>query len=284
LIRALLNCNHRKNSEKKMANKHGDFIWYELMTADADAAESFYGKVIGWKSRSAGMPDMDYRFFSSSDSTDPKDGVGGYMAITPEMAAGGARPCWVGYVAVDDVDKTVASIVASGGSELLPAFDLEHVGRMAMVTDPQGAPFYVMRGVTDQTSYSFASDEPKLGHCVWNELATSDQAGAVAFYRQQFGWRQEGDMDMGPLGKYQFIVHGRSMIGAVMPKMPEMPMCAWTYYFRVANIDTAAATIKSERGTMIQEPTEIPGGEFSLTAMDPHGAVFGLVGPRRLLA
>ena len=33
-----------------MANHHGDFIWYELLTADADAAGEFYGKVVGWTS------------------------------------------------------------------------------------------------------------------------------------------------------------------------------------------------------------------------------------------
>ena len=74
-----------------MTNNHGDFIWYELLTTDADAAGDFYGKVVGWTSTSSGQPGMDYRFFSSGDGSDNKDGVGGYMAITPEMAAGGAR-------------------------------------------------------------------------------------------------------------------------------------------------------------------------------------------------
>ena len=31
-----------------MPNKHGDFIWYELLTSDADAAQRFYGDVVGW--------------------------------------------------------------------------------------------------------------------------------------------------------------------------------------------------------------------------------------------
>ena len=79
-----------------MANAHGDFIWYELMTTDADGAGDFYGKVVGWTSKSAGQPGVDYRFFFAGDGSDPKDGVGGYMAITPDMAAGGAKPIWLG--------------------------------------------------------------------------------------------------------------------------------------------------------------------------------------------
>ncbi len=265
-----------------MTNLHGDFIWYELLTDDADAAGDFYGKVVGWTSASSGQPGMDYRFFSSGDGSDAKDGVGGYMAITAEMADHGARPCWVGYIAVDDVDASVASITSAGGTVLMPAMDLPGVGRMAMVTDPQGAPFYIMKGETDDASYSFAATEPKLGHCAWNELSTTDPDAAKAFYGAQFGWAKDGEMDMGPMGKYEFLMAsgGRFALGAVMPKMPEMPMSAWSYYFRVADIDAGAAAISTNGGTILQPPIEIPGGEFSLMATDPAGAAFGLVGPR----
>ncbi len=265
-----------------MTNKHGDFIWYELMTSDADAAGDFYGKVVGWTSTKADQAEMDYRFFSSGDGSNNDDGVGGYMALTPEMCAGGARPSWVGYIAVDDVDASVASITAAGGALFMPATDLDGVGRMAMVADPQGAPFYVMKGSSDEASHSFAALEPKLGHCAWNELMTADPEAAKAFYGALFGWTKEGEMDMGPLGKYEFLQAsgGRFALGAVMPKMPEMPVSLWTYYFRVANIDRAAETIEANGGTILAEPTEIPGGEYSLNAMDPQGAAFGLVGPR----
>ena len=119
-----------------------------------------------------------------------------------------------------------------------------------------------------------------IGHCAWNELATTDQAGAVAFYTDQFGWRQEEDMDMGPMGKYQFFHHGPGMIGAVMPRPDEMPVSAWSYYFRVAGIDAACKAIEENGGQITQQPMEIPGGEFAMNGMDPQGAAFSLVGPR----
>jgi uncharacterized protein len=273
-----------------MTNKHGDFIWYELMTTDADAAGDFYGKVIGWTSTNANMPDMDYRFFSSSDGSDPKDGVGGYMAVTPEMAEHGARPAWVGYIGVDDVDVSVAKLTAAGGAVLMPAMDLAGVGRMAMVADPQGAPFYVMKGASDETSYSFAALEPKVGHCAWNELWTSDPAAAKHFYASQFGWSQDGHIDLPAMsedeaaapGKYEMLWASdkRFMLGAVMPKMPDMPVSIWNFYFRVPDIDAAVAVISTNGGTVFSEPMEIPGGDFSVNATDPHGTAFGLVGSR----
>lgn len=263
-------------------NQHGDFIWYEYMAANPDAAAEFYGRVIGWSCQSADMPGMDYRFFSSGDGSDPRDGVGGMMAITPDMAAHGSRPAWVGYIAVDDVDASAAAMAAAGGATFMPPTDLPGVGRMAMLADPQGAPFYVMKGASDDESFSFAATEPKVGHGAWNELAASDPAAAKAFYSAHFGWVQDGDMDMGPMGKYEFLWASdkRFMQGAVMRAMKGEPS-HWLFYFRVADIDAAHAALLAAGGSIFQEPQEIPGGDFSLIAQDPDGAHFGLVGARQ---
>jgi predicted enzyme related to lactoylglutathione lyase len=66
------------------------------------------------------------------------------------------------------------------------------------------------------TSKAFAYDEPMIGHCAWNELATTAQDAAVFFYTKQFRWQQKDVMDMGPMGKYKFLHHGEKMLGAVM--------------------------------------------------------------------
>ena len=39
-----------------MGNPKGDFIWYELLTSDADAAQRFYCDVVGWKVSDSGQP------------------------------------------------------------------------------------------------------------------------------------------------------------------------------------------------------------------------------------
>lgn len=271
-----------------MANYHGDFIWYELMTSDRDAAERFYSSLIGWNFGG----DEAYRHIEASEGH-----IGGLLELTEEMRSGGARPAWLGYITVDDVDKMAASIEEDGGRIVMPAREVEGAGRMAMVADPQGAPFYIMKpkppeGAEDPESHAYSYDRPRLGHCGWNELATSDADAAKRFYGKHFGWVQDGEMDMGPLGKYEFLRHagrapdgspmGHGVLGAVMPMMPGgAPVPVWTFYFRVPDIDTAADAIKAGGGSLIQEPVEIPGGDFSLVASDPAGASFGLVGPRK---
>jgi predicted enzyme related to lactoylglutathione lyase len=270
-----------------MANHHGDFIWYELMTTDAAAAQAFYGPMLGWR---FGGSD-EYREIAASDGQ-----VGGLLQLTPQMTAGGARPGWVGYLLVDDVDRMAASVEQGGGRLLMPPRALPGVGRFAMLTDPQGAAFYVMTptpppGQAAMTSHAFSYDRPRVGHCAWNELATSDPAAALRFYGERFGWEKDGEMDMGAFGRYEFIRHagrapagsprGYGMLGAIMPKMPGMPTSAWSFYFRVADIDAAQTHIAAHRGQVLRGPDEIPGGDFSLNAVDPQGAVFAIVGSRR---
>jgi predicted enzyme related to lactoylglutathione lyase len=267
-------------NEDGKTSGQGSYIWYELLTPDPVAAKTFYDAVVGWNIEAQPSGEMDYRMIGRSDGGN----AGGVMRLTDEMRGHGAKPIWLGYVAVDDVDASVASIEQAGGKTLLPAFDIPDIGRIAMVTDPQGVPFYVMKptppaGNEDKVSDVFSVDQPQ--HVRWNELSTTDSDTAVAFYGSHFGWAQEGDMDMGEMGKYRFIQNRGTTIGAVMPKPPQLPVSLWTYYIGVENIDRAAEAIKSGGGQILHGPMEIPGGEFSLNALDPQGASFGLVGPRK---
>lgn len=253
-----------------MANKQGDFIWYELMTSDLGAAQEFYGALLGWSGREAGPDTGGYQLFSEG-TTD----VAGGMALPYP----GARPAWLGYIAVEDVDASVAKIVAAGGVQHVPPTDIPGVGRFAMLADPQGAMFYIMRGAMEGESQAFDSARP--GRCNWNELTTTDVAKALDFYLQQFGWERGDAMPMGEMGDYQFINHGGQMIGAMMRQPPGGPPPMWLFYFGVNDIDSASSTVKDKGGTVHHGPAEIPGGSFIIVASDGQGAMFGAVGPRK---
>lgn len=267
-----------------MPNPHGQHIWYELLTTDLDAAQRFYGDVLGWTLIDSGQ-DGYHLIENRVDGEGHR--VGGAMTLTEDMKNGGARPCWLGYIGVEDVDACLGRLSAAGASVLMPAWDIPGVGRLALLADPQGVPFYIMRGASEETSYAFAFDKPRVGHCAWNELISSDPAGAWRFYGEEFNWHKDGEMDMGPMGTYEFIRHqapGKSgqagVIGAIMPKPEAMPLPQWNYYFRVADIDVAVARIQAAGGQLLNGPDEIPGGEFCLQGLDPQGAAFGLVGVR----
>ena len=262
-----------------MTNRHGDFIWYELLTSDLDSAQAFYEGLVGWSfTRPDYGPDMDYRIFAKGGPD-----VGGAMQITDDMAAGGARPVWLGYVGVDDVDAAAEKITTLGGTVMMGPMDIPDVGRFAMAADPQGTPFYVMRGNSGEPSQSFAATEPREGHVAWNELVTADPDGAHSFYAEMFGWEKADAMDMGPMGTYQMYRNGEGrdfMFGAMMKKPDEMPVSLWAYYIRVPDVDAAATYVAEQGGQLVNGPMEIPGGEYVFQAMDPQGAMVSILGPR----
>ncbi|HST36776.1 MAG TPA: VOC family protein [Allosphingosinicella sp.] len=253
-----------------MVNPHGSFIWYELMTTDPAGAKRFYEDVVGWTVGEPMPGDTEYRMLEAPDGF-----AGGMLTLTGEMCEAGARPLWLGYLGVDDVDAAVDKAVAAGAKVQMPAIDIPNIGRIAMIVDPQGVPIYVMRGASDQSSTAY--QRHGLGHVAWNELMTSDRQAALDFYREQFGYVQDGAMDMGPkLGEYSFISHGGQIVGAVMKASPDAPT-VWQYYIRVPDVDAAAETVKTAGGQILFGPMEVPGGERVLVGLDPQGASFGLV-------
>lgn len=254
---------------------HGDFIWYELMTPDPDAAETFYGSLLGWRF----VPDPkiaeDYRTILSG-----AEPVGGALPLREAMHEGGAQPGWVGYVQVDALGPAIADAEAAGARVLLAERRVEGVGPYAMLADPQGAPFYVVEDRSRRPARAFSKHAPVPGTCAWNELTARDPDAAITFYTGLFGWRQQGEMRMGALGSYRFLVHEDHAVGEAMAANAVTGHAGWLFYFRVPDIDAALAGITAGGGTLVHGPGEIPGGDFSLAARDPQGAIFGLVGPR----
>src|SRR3546814_6203472 len=132
-----------------------------------------------------------------------------------------------------------------------------------MVADPQGAVFYIMdpipaEGMETQESDVFSVTEAQ--HMRWNELATSDPDGAIAFYKKHFGWGQEGAMPMGELGDNRFIQRGDVGLGAALQLVEGYQATLWSFYIWVDDIDRAHDVGSAHGGTDTKAPTEIDGG------------------------
>ena len=255
-----------------MPNAPGTPIWYELMTPDPDGAQRFYEAVVGWSVAAPPPGPVDYRMISAADVQ-----VGGVMRLSEEMRAGGAAAGWLMYVAVADVDAVVEQARGLHAQVIVPPADIPGVGRFSLLTDPQGAPFYVMRGAAEGASEAFAPGRP--GHCSWNELWTPDVGVAMGFYGALFGWENRETMDMGPMGGYHFIDAGPLRLGAAAA-MGEQPS-RWNPYFSVAAIDAAVERVRAAGGTVTMGPHEVPTGEVIVLGADPQGATFALVAPGR---
>src|SRR5439155_26618352 len=114
----------------------GVFVWDELGTTDVDGAQRFYGEVFGWSTTDMGSEYGGYRIFQRGETR-----VAGLMALPDASMPAGWQP----YVAVDDPDGTTAKANELGGSTLMEPMDVPNVGRIAVLRDPQGAVFGIIK-------------------------------------------------------------------------------------------------------------------------------------------
>ena len=243
-------------------------LWYELMTSDMKAAESFYKNVVGWSSAYFEGSPQPYDMFKRSGEIP----VAGVMT-TPEGL--NAPPFWAMYVGVPNLEDAAAHITRLGGRSCSPVIDVPTVGRMQMMTDPQGAAFYIYQPSSSEHRPEAA---PEIGEASWHELMTTDSPAAMKFYNEIFGWQPGEAMDMGPMGMYQMFNRPHGMIGGMMNKPPEMADVPpnWQIYFLVPEINAAVERIKANGGRILNGPMEVPGGDWVVNAMDPQGAAFSL--------
>ncbi len=257
-----------------MTSNPSPFVWYDVMTSDTHAAESFYRGVLGWVARDSGMTDRSYTIFSAGPVR-----VAGLMPIPEEAQAHGARPGWMGYIGVDDVDAHAARVTAAGGAVHRAPQDIPGVGRFCVVADPHGAAFILFTAIGPAQNPPTAPMTP--GHVGWHELQAGELESAFAFYAGLFGWTREETIDMGDMGLYQTFATGGAAVGGMMKKTPEAAMPFWLYYFNVEAIDAAVARVSQGGGKLLMEPRQVPGGSWIVQCLDPQGAMFAMVAPRR---
>jgi predicted enzyme related to lactoylglutathione lyase len=130
----------RQHSGVGVAGEPGSFGWCQLNVPPAgrEAAKKFYESVFGWTHRDDPMPMGDaYTTFLGADG--PR---GGMMPMPPGV---NAPAHWLIYFASADVDATTAKAGELGGKAIVPATDIPGVGRFAVIADPQGAVFAVVK-------------------------------------------------------------------------------------------------------------------------------------------
>jgi predicted enzyme related to lactoylglutathione lyase len=120
-----------------LVNEPGTVVWNELITDNA-AAATFYEQVLGMTTATAEMGGNKYTMFQVGGKE-----VGG--TTPPQMP--GVPNHWHVYFAVADADASAAKVTELGGSVMVPPFDTP-IGKMAVVTDPQGAVFSLFQAST----------------------------------------------------------------------------------------------------------------------------------------
>jgi len=256
-----------------MPKANGKFVWYDVMTTDTKAAETFYRRVMGWNAQDSGMADRSYTLLSAGSTM-----VGGLMPIPEDARKAGIPPAWMGYIGVDDVDAYAGRVWTAGGAIHRAPEDIPGVGRFAVAADPHGAGFILFTPNSDQQPAQVPPGTP--GHIGWHELYAGDRENAFAFYSGLFGWTKAEAVET-PVGLYQTFATGDAPVGGMMTKPPHMPSSGWLYYFNVDACDAAIGRVQDNGGQVLHGPVPVPGGSWITQCRDPQGAMFAMVACKR---
>ena len=127
-----------KHIGSELSGEDGTFAWTELISTDPDKAEAFLVEVLGIET--VPMPDAPGGYKLLMVNGEP----GGGLMLRPEEI-GDVPSHWMNYFQVDDAQASADTAVALGGKVLMPPFDTGGPGIVAVLQDPQGAVFSVIK-------------------------------------------------------------------------------------------------------------------------------------------
>jgi uncharacterized protein len=246
----------------------GTPCWVDLMVPDRAKAVEFYQGLLGWQVEVGGADTGFYGMAAVAGR--PVAGVG---EIPPGQE--GMPAVWTTYLAVSDVDKTVAAVTEAGGTVLSPPMDVMSAGRMAIAQDPAGAVFGLWQ--SGEHYGTQVLDAP--GAPAWNECMSRDFAAAKSFYGDVFGYGF-GDLSSGGFVYATLDLSGRPVggLGQLPAEVPAEVPSSWLTYFWVADADASAARITELGGQIVEPPADTPHGRL-VTAMDNQGVSFRVMAP-----
>jgi predicted enzyme related to lactoylglutathione lyase len=258
--------------------------WVDTTQPDPDAAANFYGGLFGWEFEDTMPGGAPGRYLVARLR-------GGDVAAVSSIPEGApSQASWNTYVWVDDADEAAAKTRAAGGSVLSEPFDVEDAGRMAVISDPEGAALSVWQAREHRGAR--VVNEP--GSLNFNVLNTRDPAAAKPFYGAVFGWttldlgsgefwtlRAYGDYleQLTPGTRARTAELGAAGFEEVVAAITLLPgddgdtPAHWSVTFSTDDADATAAKATELGGTVLLAPTDAPYSRLTVLR-DPQGATF----------
>lgn len=127
----------KKHKGAEVINEPNTMCWNELYSPDIKGSRKFYsGLFNSWKLKES--PEYTEIHMSAGDA-----GIGGMMQISEQME--GMPPQWMPYFAVTEPDAVAKKTKSAKGQVHVEPRDIPNVGRFAILSDPQGASFAIIK-------------------------------------------------------------------------------------------------------------------------------------------
>ncbi len=240
--------------------------WADLGSPDIDASAAFYSGLFGWEVPETGPEFHGYRLAFKNGKA--------VAGIGPQQ---GPVSAWTTYIASDDVDASAALVKDSGGTVMMEPMDVMDAGRMAIVTDPEGAAF----GVWQAGTHKGAQLVNEAGTMGWNELWTRNADQAKAFYPAVFGYT----LDEASMPGYTIWMLDGQMVGGCMTIPEDMPPrvpAHWAVYWVVDDVDADVTRLTDLGGMVVRPPFDVPGvGRMAMVHGPAHESFALFTGPNQ---
>ena len=259
----LFSCAHRSETplpkivvETKGVYHPGKFIWFELLTENADAVHLFYSELFGWTM----AEDAEYPHYTTIIHNGTA--IGGILAVTGEDASA-IESRWICSVSVGDVDAAAVKVPQLGGKVLYGPVDSGERGRLAQVADSQGANLILLR--TLQGDPQKPSTAP--GNPVWADLFTRNYAASTSFYSALLGYKVVNSKE--DTDHFYFAMGDKIRAGLVVVSWEDLES-TWLPYIGVSDLREAVLKAMDLGGTLLAHT------ESAAVVLDPSGAAIGL--------
>jgi predicted enzyme related to lactoylglutathione lyase len=223
------------------------FFQVTLRTHDVEAARLFYTALLG-----------DRAFH--------------IVQLHEQAVARGARPHWLGFLEVPDVERASAAFIERGALALAPTWINPEGLQASVLRDPGGAIVAVAKPPAGARKPANAPDVS------WYALNTSDVARARRNYAELFGWHFHAPFELADYGAFFPFAWsaGESPVG-VMGAIEQRPSVHphWLFHFRVPAFDAALAAVRAGGGSVLG-PITLPTVGRVAVCDDPQGAAFAL--------
>ncbi|GAA2992185.1 VOC family protein [Streptomyces fulvorobeus] len=239
--------------------------WVNLLTRDLDAAQRFYGAVLGWTFR-PGRLGQEFAVARRDDVP-----VAGIVAVASAYRVAVA---WIPYFAVEDADVASARIRERSGTVAVGPLSLGK-GRGALAADRDGAVF----GIWERTEASTSPPSPAGHSHAWLRLRTRNAFDAAIFYGEVLDWADgsPGSCEVAYV-RDEVIVRcaGRPLArissGAVESAPDPMVRPHWQMQFPVSDVERTVACAVEHGGALVERRPVQHGSEATLC--DPDGGLF----------
>ncbi len=246
----------------------GKFVWADLVTPDVAVARRFYGELFSWSFAELGTGSRAYTLAYAAGFP-----VAGMVQRAPHPEQE-RQSRWIAFMSVPDVAATAGRVAEQGGAVLIPARRVEGRGDMAILADPDGAPFGVVRSSSgDPDDYL-----PGFGDWIWALYQSPDASGAAAFYQDIGGYAVVDDDRFEDTPHFMLVAGGYARASLAQIAAGRSGMRPdWLYFLRVRDVAATVARAAALGGRVIVAPqARVLDGRIAVIA-DPGGAPVGLM-------